>query len=384
MIGQSCLNFARMHSRKRSHIYFSWQGMDYRLLGNLLFALFALLAVIYHLERVTMMDSSSYFFGMLSKQSFHYPHHRHGAILCQLLPVGMMKLGLPLRWIMIGYSLSFVLIYYAVYQFCVRFAKRETVGFAVILLYVLGTKYTAHWPVSEMFQATVYSIAFYAWLSGSASKPLVLQVLVAGFWLVLALLTHPLALLCLAFAGAYALVDGKRWREGRFWILAGSLGLMVLAWYVLKAPPTKYEANKLAGIQDLSAHLSSIFESPGTEKLWKLLSGSAKWVWIMSAAVLLYFLLRRSWLKALLLLGALLGYFVVYAVTFRKGNSLLMQENFILPFSLFVALPGMSSNRWVRLPHRGSSSRCRAVPTTMSARVCPVARLLCARRRSAR
>jgi|GEM_PF-4623020 len=304
-------------------------------LGHLLCIGLGILAVIWYQYRMINLDGAVYSLELTLEEGFMYPHGRYGAILTQLIPLGLIKLGASLKVVLIGYSLSFAVINYLAWAFCHYVARQPRAAWVIILFQLLALNATYFWPVSEAFQALIYAIVFYAWITGAKQKRLHWYLLPIPVMLLLTLFTHPVALIPLLVLLAYHVLDFKKGDWIQYAALGGVFLVSVLVWRWLKAPMSEYEAElmpKPDQIGDLLRHFRS---QAGYIQMKSYVWHENPLLLWLSGGVMLGLLWSRQWLKALLFFAAGLGYLLVIGIVYYRGESYLIIENICNPFALF-------------------------------------------------
>ena len=88
------------------------------LIGNIAFLVLAIMAIVFWRERTIMLDASFQSFDVINKGKLAIQVQRFGAAFVQMFPLLTSKLGLPLKAILISYSLSFIIFHYLMFLIC--------------------------------------------------------------------------------------------------------------------------------------------------------------------------------------------------------------------------------------------------------------------------
>ena len=89
-------------------------------LGTAVYAALAALAAVFYLERMAMLDMSFQTFHILRTGSLQIQSERFGAACTQVFPWLAQAAGLPLKGVLIAYSLGHVLYYFVIFTLIVR------------------------------------------------------------------------------------------------------------------------------------------------------------------------------------------------------------------------------------------------------------------------
>src|SRR5436190_10258426 len=79
------------------------------LIGTVTFLILGIMSLLFYKERVIVMDMAYYSFEIVRTGSFTMQNNRFGSILTQILPVIGVKLHLPLKTVLMLYSLNIAL-----------------------------------------------------------------------------------------------------------------------------------------------------------------------------------------------------------------------------------------------------------------------------------
>ena len=73
------------------------------------------LQVYFYRESTCIMDNAYYLFDMINREAFTIPHNRFIAVFAEFLPWLAIKLHLPLKWVLIGFSVNFLATTYLIF-----------------------------------------------------------------------------------------------------------------------------------------------------------------------------------------------------------------------------------------------------------------------------
>ena len=308
-------------------------------IGHLFFLIYGIAACWLAIDRIGSMDSCFYLFKMLAFEKLNVEHQRYPAVITQLIPFLMNRAGFSLKNIMIGYSVSFVVVYYLCWLFVRYVAKNKNAALALVFISIIGVKYTFYWPVTEQFQAMVYCLVFYAWINAAKHRHIALYLGVAFIWLALAVVIHPLSVLMIGFVLVYEWLDERRYKDPKFYGVT-ALTLLVHQVYTkfIKAP-NEYEEGKMKAFEDWQEKLDGFFELEGAKQFLDMFEHHHIGLVYLLIGVLAYFLFRLKLGKFLLISSISALTFFLITLSVPWGNSAVVKENLMLPFSLFIGIP---------------------------------------------
>ncbi len=310
-------------------------------LGTATYLALAVLAGVFYLERMAFLDMAFQTFHILRTGALQIQSGRFGAAGTQVFAWLAQALGLPLKGVLLSYSLGHVLYYFLLFLLITLGLKQWKWGLTLVLVSVLMTTHTFYW-LSEMPQGLAFLIFIMAWIHWRGSiyrlrpweYPLLAAALATAFYF------HPMVLYAMVFCSAFFLL---RKRPPAGW---AGLHLLALAIFLLTVF-VKYKVLKLDWYDAMSLERARAFAD-----LWphwfdiKSNRDFLRWClhdyYLVPAGILLntaYYWWKKDWLKALLALLYPLAFVLMVNVPFHQGDNQFYLENLYLPLSLFVAVP---------------------------------------------
>ncbi|MCB9235811.1 MAG: hypothetical protein H6581_29455 [Bacteroidia bacterium] len=308
-----------------------------QVIGHSFFAVLLVFSVVFFRERIGFYDTSNYLYNILSTGEFNTPHHRFSAFFTQLIPFFLIKQGASLKWVMIGYSVNFILVSYACFLFVLKVCRNLRAAYAILLFQVLSVMHLFFWPVSEMFQGLVWALAFFGWWTSPRFIRPWLRAWVGILLILVTVFAHSIMAIPLVFILLFDLADRRDWKNKKQYLLfALALGSLLLFRF-LKGE-NNYEKQRTDAIFSIWEILPVIFGQNGTKVLWNYLSGDFVLLkWCFFGLLGMYALLGK-WLKLALFGLFQAGYFFIVVMAYPNGESYLIIENLILPFGFIQAL----------------------------------------------
>ncbi|MBK8193423.1 MAG: hypothetical protein IPK76_09485 [Lewinellaceae bacterium] len=176
-------------------------------LGTAVYAALAVLAAVFYLERMVFADMGFQTFHILRTGSLQIQSGRFGAACTQIFPWLAQLTGMPLKGVLLTYSLGHVLYYFTVFLLVTLVLEQWRWGLVLILTSTLMTTHTFFW-LSEMPQGLAFLILLLAWLQSREGLyavrwwqyPLLTAASVTAFYF------HPMILYALLFCGLFFIV----------------------------------------------------------------------------------------------------------------------------------------------------------------------------------
>ncbi len=312
-------------------------------LGQLMFLVLFVLAAVFYLERTLFVDPCYALFNLFYYHDFVAEAGRHAAVLPQSLPLLAIRLGLPLRAVMMLYSVSFILLYYLVWLLIAYGFRLERIALAVPLVLVLGVKYSFFWISTETHQALVYTVLFYAFLEWSYGLPRTLPTallrLAGGTAILLtAFYTHPIALFTVLFALGFHVVDRKLWLKPDGYLLGAAIVAVALYKY-LTSNPTGYESTYFRGFADFFNRIGELFASGSFQFMRRKLFNIYLVPMAIFFATVVWYIMRKQYLKLAYYLAVSLLFSLVLFTTFDIWYLPFIQEKNLMGLMLLLLIP---------------------------------------------
>lgn len=144
-------------------------------------------SIVWYRQRILFLDPSMISFDVINKQQPNIPEHRYGAIASQAWPLVGAYLHLPLKALLILYSASFYIFYFAVMLVLGRM-RQYALGILMAFYFTLLVSDVYFWPNNEVHQGIGWMMLFLGMLFRFSDRG------VAPIW------THSLMLGCLFMA----------------------------------------------------------------------------------------------------------------------------------------------------------------------------------------
>jgi len=219
------------------------------LLSWVTFLVLTVLAVVFYQERVAFLDASYQFVLLYTENQPVVQNHRYGAALTQFLPLLALRSG-NLQLGMVLYSLSFVLLPFLGWIGLHYGLKERRFSMALPINAILMTLHTFFWMQSELLIAidlTLIGGSLAYWVIHKDCQP---WLLLAAIFMVLAILTHPLAFIAVAFTLCFIIISvTTSWQKRRIALVAAFLFALWVAKELL-LPKVGYDRQNVALLLD--------------------------------------------------------------------------------------------------------------------------------------
>lgn len=296
-------------------------------------------SVSFYKERLLFLDHAYYLFEIITKEEFAVFHYRFIAAAIELLPLFAVKASLPLKEVMLAYSVNIIIFHLLCYLVC-GLLKDYKAAIGLLLFHILFATHTFYFAISEMIQATVLLFPLLALVrryetARNRMLPamfIILLIPVIGF-------AHPLMIFPVGFMLAFFWLEREEPVSTRTVLWVGGTYAVVLLFknVFLKEP---YDAGAMGNLR----HFQTLF--PDYIDLYSnknfILNCLTKYYWIPIGSTLIVIVYTRSkqWLKLGLFAAAMLGYLLLINVSYPNSNIPdFYTENLYTPLAFFLAFP---------------------------------------------
>lgn len=321
-------------------------------------ALLVFLSVLYYQERIIFTDTAYYAYTLAEGKTWLVPTNRYISLLSQCLPLAAIHLHLPLRVVLLAYSLNFILIPVSCAAICRYVFKNQAVALSILLFYLLMNNLLFYYPVSEFQMGLCLLFVYHAYMLqhfGSSSTPKIVPFIIVQLLLLTTIIfSHPLSVyVWLAWLIGLLLF----FRPARKPVLGVAVIVAVVAtwardhFWPARVGDVAYDEKKKQGLYQFLNHPLDHY-NPHLGKEW--------FGWIQSD----YFMMAGLWLLLVILLLATkkrraTGYFVLVTlafaalvlVSFAESNYNHYIEHLLQPLPFFIALfAGYAVVQWSGKP----------------------------------
>ena len=306
------------------------------LFGSFCFLLLGFLAIFFYLERTTMVDAAYQVFNVILKEKLAIQVNRFGAAFTQSFPLLAVKLSLPLKQVLLSYSLAFIL--YPVILFGLIKKLTGHIGWALTLplFYVLMVGHTFYWIQSELIQGGAFLLFFFA----VVHKKDILNLKTIPFFyfgLVLIIFFHPLLFIPFFYLWFFSLHSELKQNQW-YWSLP-PMSIIILVIKHLALPSNSYDSVAISQSQNLFENWWNFFSFLSTKRFLTACLKEYYFFTILFLALIYTYTKLRQYSKILLLVGFSLAYIFLVNSTFRWGLPLFHMESFNQVLAIFVLVP---------------------------------------------
>lgn len=310
---------------------FRWMG--YGSLG-----LLVILAAIFYQERSLFIDIAYQTFLMIKDGTVQVQVYRFGSAIVQVLPLLAIKLGLPLKLVLLSYSLSFTLLFLVFYWIIVRVLKNDYMGWVLVFLFTLIVYDAFYWATSEYQQGLAFLLVVFAFILKYPKLDRLQQ------WGLLVPCTvalayyHPLVFIIFMFLWVFFLLRNSDLRHWRYWMLLGIMFLVV--GLKSKFSGNWYDDNKYRIFFDnLRAHFPNYFAFESHQKFLQDVVQHWYFLPLFLLVIIIWYIQKRAWLKLGWVLAFSFGYLMLLHISSPSATYRFYAEVNYMPLSIVLMIP---------------------------------------------
>lgn len=301
---------------------------------HLLFVPFFLLACLLFQERL-FFEQASDIFWMLNLKTFYFVHNRFILFFSQWLPLSAIHLNLPLKSVLILLSIGNVLYFYGLFVFVLHYLKDRAAAIGILLSHSIVILYTFfNTPMSEIWFGTAMLIVFYSMIANNRYKTIPDLILFA----VVAFITthsHPAILILIPFVIAFDLLENGRRSYTLYFAITAFIVIGIVN-------IDQYSNESMLGYYSLeNPNVLAVFDWQ-YQKLFIFSMfyryGALMAMWII---IVLIYILRKKFLKLLVLLTFAISYTLVMSVVAGviTNNNSGGLEIYYIPLAAIICIP---------------------------------------------
>lgn len=315
-------------------------------LGVLFFIYVGFLSWFFYIEKTTSFDSAAFAFDIIRTKDFALPLNRWGSAFSQILPILFLKNGASLELVLKAYSLSFALLNFILFLIINIGLKNKKVSVIFLLTICLSVRNTFYFSVSEFSQGLSLVVLVYALLQHlNAQQNIIKKIL---FFIIISLISsslfyyNQLLIVPLVFVFIYFVVENNIYRNPYIYVDF----LSTISWFGIKLlmlPKNGYEKTKIPTTDVFFNQISNFFELPSWEYLVYFFGREFYLLPLLFLVGLILLVYKRKFLLALLCVGFTISYVVLITITYYRGETPYMYEQYFIVFGLIIALIASSA-----------------------------------------
>jgi hypothetical protein len=300
------------------------------------------LAALYYQERTIFSDIAFQTFLMINDGGLQTMVGRFISAVTHWLPWTFIQFGVPLKGVLIGFSMSFALWYAAAFLICGQVLKQWKMALALLLFSTLMVKDSFYWITSELPQGMALLFVFFAFLLKKDNFNH-FKWFDWVLWLFLSITlvyAHPMLVFPFVFVALFLWIENKGKPVFQKMILA-SLGLFLSIVFIKTKvlPLNWYDAMSMGKGNEILQRFPHYFDLISNRDFLKWCLHDYYWLPILWLINLLFFSYKRAFLKAVLCFIFPIFYLLLVNVSFANGDKQFYLEALYLPLAVMVALP---------------------------------------------
>lgn len=309
--------------------------------GGAVYVTLALYSIIFFKERTIFLDVSFHLFYIIKDNDFAIQANRFGAALTQIFPLLSARLNLPLKWVMINYSLGVVLYYFGIFWLCAKVFKNERLGLAMVLFSTLMVSYTFWWMQIEFAQGIALTILFFGFIAREKQWQHYNFIEIALFFIILFTIAyfHPLIPVVFIYLFLFFLLEKEQIINRKILWAAGVAFVAILYIKNSLLPAANYDANAVEALDNFELLYPNYLNIPANKNFIQYCLTDYYLLPTGLIIIIGTYLFTRNFIKLALVISFFFGYLLLVNISFYQGMPQFHIESFYLPLSIFVIFP---------------------------------------------
>ena len=310
-------------------------------IGILFFAFFFIISWVFFKERMLTFDPAFFAFQMIDTGDYSFALGRWGSVFTQVVPLIALKNNCSLETFLRLYSISPILIYSLV--FLIIFLLKNYRALLVLMLSLsLAFRHAFYYTTAELYIGIAFTILLWALIAPEREYDSKIKKYAAFAAALLLIYTmsylHQLTIFTILFVLSTEFIGYKKYKNIQLWMLT----IATIVWYFLKIfifSISEYESDKIPSLSVFVEQLPNLRYLPSTvyfktfaqQELWPLfLIFFISWILLIK---------MKQWLYVIFLPSVTMLYLVLILITYYKGESPMMYENYYTVFGVFATIP---------------------------------------------
>ncbi|MCE3277836.1 MAG: hypothetical protein K0S44_27 [Bacteroidetes bacterium] len=311
--------------------------------GCLFFSYFLFLSWIYYKERVLSFDPAFFAFQIIDTQNYSIALGRWGAIFSQILPLIALKSNCSMETFLRLFSIAPIINYIIVFLIIIAL-KNYRAAIALMLVLCLGFRHAFYYTTAELYFGLALSVLFWAIIAPEKEYDTAIKKWLALLFSIVLIYImsylHQLTVFAIVFILIWEFISGNKYKDVRLWMIFAAASI----WFYIRIfvlTNTEYESEKIPSLSVFIEQLPFIRYSPSgmyfkhyaKYEIWPLfLVFFISWIYLFK---------MKKWLNVLFLPAFSIAFLVLILITYYKGESALMYENYYTVFGVFAGIAFM-------------------------------------------
>lgn len=319
-------NFDTSHSKK-----IFW-------LGVFSYLILALLAILFYKERTVFCDAAFRFYTIIKADDYAIQANRFGSYFTQSFLYLSQTIGLPLKYVMMNYSLGFIVYKALAFFICLSGLKKPKLALTILFVDVLIVSETFYWIQSELIESLSFLLLYFAFLEYSSERKVhFLRLILLLGMLVTAVFFHPLSFINLSFLSIFLYLNTPHSNFKKYLLIGLPVTFGILAVKMLYFKST-YDSNAFEGLNNFSRFFPDYYSIKSNRHFLHHLWTDYYFLPILWFATLRHYIKEKDKVKFALLFCFFIGYLLLINVSLPDGDFSFHMESFYMPLSLFVSI----------------------------------------------
>jgi len=282
-------------------------------------------SIVFYKERILFSDSAYILFDIINYHSLAIQEHRYGSFITQLAPWLGQKIHMPVRAMLMAYSVSFNLFYFVVAALLIYRFRQYMLAIVMALYYFLLVSQSYFWVNDEIHQAVAWMFLLLGYTLGkgvAGSGKRITFFALFSLLCFLTIFTHFIVIIPLVFLWVFLWL-GTDWpfAKKESWLLSLIVVATIAAKFTFTLLRPSWDSDHLHGVTHFS--IKDIIQSFSTPVVTVFLQRCLSIYWpgtIVFTLGLAGLIMKKEWKRLLWVVVSFAGYLVIMGLTYAADN----------------------------------------------------------------
>lgn len=310
--------------------------------GFVFFTYLFILSLVFYKERILCVDPAFYLFKLIENIDFVVEFGRWGSIPSQIPVLYAIQNNVSLEYLMKIYSGTFIIIYYLIFIIVTLILKSKKAGLAILLALCIYFRHAFYYSTTELYQGMCLALLVWAVIYPDQSRKQLhfkwIAAFIASVLIIVISYFHQITMFVVFFILLYEILKGKSLKD----IHLFSIFIFTIGWFIVRIyflSNTDYEKDKIIDWWQFLSQLQNVFQMPGTNFFHGYIQDNLFIFLIPVSITIFLMILFRKWVLMFFYVVYSIGYMLLVLITFSRGESPMVLENYFSVIGFFTAVP---------------------------------------------
>lgn len=306
--------------------------------GFLVFISLLILSILFYKERILFLDPAFQLSYMIRDGGFAIQVNRFVAIVTKIFPFIALKLSLPVTYVVLIYSMSFVIVNFIIFLLILRGLKNAKWALFLLLFNILMISHTFYWPAIELNQGIAVMILLFALIDKNSVLNYKLNLLVLVILVPTVIFSHPLIVIPFVFLSAFMyLFKRENLNIHNFYIVI----ILALVSFIINKLFFRnwYDDMNMSRLTNFIDYFPNYFDIKSNRDFLKYVLSDYIVSFVLFISISVYYFYKKQILKLIFIWVFTICYIFLVNISFPEGVDHFFAESKYILLSIFIITP---------------------------------------------